>query len=190
MTSPLPEPIRAEYAVASIIEGELSRPGSFPKNVAGSVRRCLPCRCWLLIGRVSGCCITGAMTLSKRETPGARPVRNWPDTPEPDHNHQDLLLCRLRPPGPDGTWKELWRMSMGRGYCIQALTGLPVLVAHAARRGHFALHPMSSGIVEAFREELGGFETSRGTVRFQPYSPLPRDLVVRMVEAGILENGV
>jgi uncharacterized protein YdhG (YjbR/CyaY superfamily) len=65
-----------------------------------------------------------------------------------------------------------------------------VLVAYGARRGHCALYPMSSGIVEAFSEELGGFETSRGTIRFQPDNPLPRDLLVRMVEARVLENGV
>ncbi len=65
-----------------------------------------------------------------------------------------------------------------------------VLVAYAARQGHCAFYPMSSGIVEAFREELGGFETSKGTIRFQPDNPLPLDLVVRMVEARVLENGV
>ncbi len=62
-----------------------------------------------------------------------------------------------------------------------------VLMAFAARSGHLALYPMSGGIVTAFAAELAGFDTSKGTIRFQPGHPLPDELVRRIVEARMDE---
>ena len=63
-----------------------------------------------------------------------------------------------------------------------------VLVAYAARSGHLALYPMSGGIVAAFEADLAGFDTSKGTIHFQPDNPLPDGLVRRIVKARIEEN--
>ncbi len=65
--------------------------------------------------------------------------------------------------------------------------GRLVLVAFAARSGHLALYPMSGGIVSAFAGDLDGFDTSKGTIRFQPWNPLPDELVRRIVRARIEE---
>lgn len=55
------------------------------------------------------------------------------------------------------------------------------LVSYAAFRAHCSLFPMSSALIEAHRDELAGFATAKGTLRFTPDHPLPNDLVERMV---------
>jgi uncharacterized protein YdhG (YjbR/CyaY superfamily) len=67
------------------------------------------------------------------------------------------------------------------------LAGRP-LVAFGATGSHCAFYPMSSTIVERFKEELAGYSTSKGTIRFQPDRPLPATLVRKLVKARIAEN--
>ena len=55
------------------------------------------------------------------------------------------------------------------------------LVAYAAFKAHCSLFPMSSALIEAHRDELVGFVTAKGTLRFTPEHPLPNDLVERIV---------
>ncbi len=62
------------------------------------------------------------------------------------------------------------------------------LVALGATKSHCALYPMSGSAVADHRDALVGFETSKGTIRFQPEKPIPEDLVRRLVRARILEN--
>jgi uncharacterized protein YdhG (YjbR/CyaY superfamily) len=62
------------------------------------------------------------------------------------------------------------------------------LVAFGAAAKHCAFYPMSSTTVEAFKDELHGYETSKGTIRFQPDKPLPAALVRKLVKARIAEN--
>ena len=47
---------------------------------------------------------------------------------------------------------------------------------------------MSSSIVEAHTDELTGYDTSKGTIRFQADKPLPAALVRKLVKARIAEN--
>jgi len=63
-----------------------------------------------------------------------------------------------------------------------------VLVAFGARANHCAFYPMSSSTVVAHKDELKGYDTSTGTIRFQPDHPLPAALVRRLVKARIAEN--
>ena len=63
-----------------------------------------------------------------------------------------------------------------------------MLVAVGATANHCAFYPMSSTTVEAHRAELDGYDTSKGTIRFQPDDPLPAVLVRKMVKARIAEN--
>lgn len=62
------------------------------------------------------------------------------------------------------------------------------LVGFGATARHCALYLMSSTVVEAHQEELEGYDTSKGTIRFQPDKPLPADLVRMLVRARIAEN--
>ena len=55
------------------------------------------------------------------------------------------------------------------------------LVSYAAFRAHCSFFPMSSELIELHRDELAGFSTAKGTLRFTPAHPLPADLVARIV---------
>lgn len=63
-----------------------------------------------------------------------------------------------------------------------------LLVAFGATASHCAFYPMSSSTVKAHRNELRGYKTTTGTVRFPPDAPLPAALVRKMVNARIAEN--
>jgi uncharacterized protein YdhG (YjbR/CyaY superfamily) len=58
-----------------------------------------------------------------------------------------------------------------------------VLVWFAAAKGHCAFYP--GAVIEEFIEELKNFNTSKGTIRFQPEKPLPAALVRKLVRARI-----
>lgn len=62
-----------------------------------------------------------------------------------------------------------------------------VLVAFKAATNHCALHPMSSTTVAAHRADLVDYDTSPGTIRFQPSDPLPPRLIRKLVKARIAE---
>lgn len=68
------------------------------------------------------------------------------------------------------------------------LNGRP-LVAFRAATNHCAFHPMSGSTVEAHKDDLKGYDTSKGTIRFQADKPLPVALVRKLVKARIAENG-
>ena len=63
-----------------------------------------------------------------------------------------------------------------------------MLVAFGAAANHCAFYPMSASTVAAFKDELEDYETSKGTIRFQPEHPLPAALVRKLVKARIAEN--
>ena len=67
------------------------------------------------------------------------------------------------------------------------LEGKP-LVAFGAAAKHYALYPMSSRTIEAHKDELQGYETSKGAIRFPLDKPLPVGLVRTLVKARIAEN--
>ncbi len=62
------------------------------------------------------------------------------------------------------------------------------LVGFGAAANHCAFYPMSSHIVKEFKDELKNYDTSKGTIRFQPDKPLPAALVRKVVKARIAEN--
>lgn len=63
-----------------------------------------------------------------------------------------------------------------------------LLVAIGAAKTHCALYPMSGSLITAFADELRDYETSKGTIRFQPDQPLPVALVRKLVKARVAEN--
>jgi uncharacterized protein YdhG (YjbR/CyaY superfamily) len=60
------------------------------------------------------------------------------------------------------------------------------LVWIGAGAQHCALYP--GGIVAEYQDELEGYETSKGTIRFQPDHPLPAAFVRKLVKAKIAKN--
>lgn len=63
-----------------------------------------------------------------------------------------------------------------------------MLVCFAAARHHCALYPMSSRLIAEHAAELAEYDTSPGTIRFQPERPLPEALVRAIVTARLAEN--
>ena len=61
-----------------------------------------------------------------------------------------------------------------------------VLVYFAASANHCAFYP--GGMVNDFKDDLQSFETSKGTIRFQPERPIPASLVRRIVKARMAQN--
>jgi uncharacterized protein YdhG (YjbR/CyaY superfamily) len=67
------------------------------------------------------------------------------------------------------------------------LNGRP-LVYFGAWANHCAFYPGSSTLAKRFEDQLKGFETSKGTIRFTPDKPLSARLVKKLVKARIVEN--
>ncbi|HYU42807.1 MAG TPA: DUF1801 domain-containing protein [Vicinamibacteria bacterium] len=74
-------------------------------------------------------------------------------------------------------------------YGIAAFRQHGILVGFGATAKHCAFYLMSATTVEAHKEELKDYDTSKGTIRFQPDDPLPAALVRKLVKARIAENG-
>ncbi len=73
-------------------------------------------------------------------------------------------------------------------YQLPAFRYNGMLVGFGATAHHCAFYLMSGSTVEAHRDELAGYDTSKGTIRFQADQPLPADLVHKLVQARIAEN--
>ena len=74
-------------------------------------------------------------------------------------------------------------------YGVPAFRQNGPLVGYGATAKHCALYLMSGSTVAAHEEELRGYDTSKGTIRFTPERPLPEALVTRLVRARVAENG-
>jgi uncharacterized protein YdhG (YjbR/CyaY superfamily) len=72
------------------------------------------------------------------------------------------------------------------GICAFRLNGM--LVGFGATSKHCAFYLMSASIIGTHREDLAGYDTSKGTIRFQPDEPLPAALVKKLVKARLAEN--
>ena len=62
------------------------------------------------------------------------------------------------------------------------------LVAFAAAKHHCSFYVQSPAVMEAHAEELKGYDTAKGTIRFTPEKRLPGELVQKLVLARIAEN--
>ncbi|MGC1300644.1 MAG: DUF1801 domain-containing protein, partial [Alloacidobacterium sp.] len=62
-----------------------------------------------------------------------------------------------------------------------------VLVWYAAFSNHCSFFPTAS-VIEAFKDELTRFSTSKGTIQFPIDRPLPTALVKKMVKMRLMQN--
>ena len=62
-----------------------------------------------------------------------------------------------------------------------------MVVGFAAFKDHCSLFP-GSAVMDAHKEELKRYDTSKGTIRFPANKPLPAALVKKLVKARIKEN--
>lgn len=73
-------------------------------------------------------------------------------------------------------------------YQICAFRQNGMLVGFGATTSHCAFYLMSGTTVDAFKDELKGYDTSKGTIRFSADKPLPVALVKKLVKARLAEN--
>ena len=72
-------------------------------------------------------------------------------------------------------------------YGIPAFKHKGVLVWFAAFSNHCSLFPTAS-VIEAFKDELKGFSTSKGTIHFPTDKPVPTALIKKLVKARVAQN--
>jgi len=72
-------------------------------------------------------------------------------------------------------------------YQMPAFKQNGVLVYFAAFKNHIGFFPTGSG-VEAFKDKLGAYQTSKGTIKLPLDEPLPLDLVREIVRFRVKEN--
>jgi uncharacterized protein YdhG (YjbR/CyaY superfamily) len=68
-------------------------------------------------------------------------------------------------------------------FCLNGM-----LVGFGAAANYCSLYLYNGTTVKAFEKELRGFNTSKGTIRFQPDKPLPAALVRKLVKFRLAEN--
>ncbi len=72
-------------------------------------------------------------------------------------------------------------------YQMPAFAQQGILVYFSARKNYIGFYPTSSG-TEAFRQELSGYEYTKGTIKFRLDKPLPLDLITKIVKFRLDEN--
>ncbi len=61
------------------------------------------------------------------------------------------------------------------------------LVYFAAFKNHIGLYALPTGN-QAFAEELAGYKTGKGSIQFPLHTPMPLDLISRIVKFRVVEN--
>jgi uncharacterized protein YdhG (YjbR/CyaY superfamily) len=121
-------------------------------------------------------------------------MRAKPTTKRPKPTTIDEYLARV-PADQRSALEQLRRQIKaavpGAEECISY--GLPAFRYHGrmlawfgAAKNHCSFYP--GGIVQECQDELKQYETSKGTIRFQPDTPLTAGLVKKLLKARIAAN--
>lgn len=115
---------------------------------------------------------------------GTRTPRNVDEylagVPEPARSTLNKIRAVIRSAVPPEATETI-------SYGIPAFKHNGVLVWFAAFSDHCSLFPTAS-VVEAFKDELKDFSTSKGTIQFPTDKPLPAALVKKLVKARVTQN--
>ena len=76
----------------------------------------------------------------------------------------------------------------GLSYGMPAFRYKGALVSYAAFKNHCSLFPMQASLIDAMKDELKAYRTSKGTLQFPVDKPLPATLVKKIVKARVAEN--
>jgi uncharacterized protein YdhG (YjbR/CyaY superfamily) len=98
---------------------------------------------------------------------------------EPAHSTLKKIRAAIRSAVPPGTTEAI-------SYGIPAFKYKRMLVWFAAFSGHCSLFPTAS-VIRTFKNELKGYEISKGTIRFPVDKPLPAALLKKMVKARVAD---
>ena len=100
--------------------------------------------------------------------------------PEPARSTLSKVRRAIRTAVPAGTAEVI-------SYGMPAFKHNEVLVWYAAFSNHCSLFP-TGAVIEAFKKELKGFSTSKGTIQFSTDKPLPIALVKKLVKARVAQS--
>ncbi len=100
--------------------------------------------------------------------------------PEPARSTLNKIRAAIRSAVPPEATETI-------SYRIPAFKYKGVLVWFAAFLNHCSLFPTAS-VIEAFKNELKGFSTSKGTIHFPTDKPLPTALIKKLVKARVAQN--
>jgi uncharacterized protein YdhG (YjbR/CyaY superfamily) len=100
--------------------------------------------------------------------------------PEPSRSTLNELRAAIRSAAPPQATETI-------SYRIPAFKHKRVLVWFAAFSNHCSLFPTAS-VIEAFKNELKGFSTSKGTIHFPTDKPLPTALIKKLVKARVAQD--
>jgi uncharacterized protein YdhG (YjbR/CyaY superfamily) len=100
--------------------------------------------------------------------------------PEPARSTLNKVRAAIRMAVPPGTTETI-------SYGIPAFKHNGVLMWYAAFANHCSLFP-TGAVIEAFKNELKGFSTSKGTIQFSTDKPLPAALVKKLVKARVAQS--
>jgi uncharacterized protein YdhG (YjbR/CyaY superfamily) len=76
----------------------------------------------------------------------------------------------------------------GISYGIPMIKYKGALVGYGAFSDHCSFFPMNSSVIVEFKDELKGFQTSKGTIRFPVDKPLAATLVKMIVRVRVVQN--
>ncbi len=99
--------------------------------------------------------------------------------PEPARGTLNKMRAAIRSAAPREATETI-------SYGMPAFKHNRVLVWFAAFSDHCSLFP-TAAVIEAFKTELKGFSTSKGTIHFPTDRPLPAALVKKMVKARVAQ---
>jgi uncharacterized protein YdhG (YjbR/CyaY superfamily) len=99
--------------------------------------------------------------------------------PEPARSTLNKLRAAIRSAVPPEATETI-------SYRIPAFKYKGILLWFAAFSNHCSLFP-TAAVVEAFKDELKGFSTSKGTIHFPTDKPLPIALVKKLVKARVAQ---
>jgi uncharacterized protein YdhG (YjbR/CyaY superfamily) len=100
--------------------------------------------------------------------------------PEPARSTLQRMRTAIRSAVPAETTEAI-------SYGIPAFNYKGPLVWFAAFSNHCSFFPTAS-VIKAFKNELQGFKTSKGTIQFPVDKPLPAALVKKMVKERLAEK--
>ena len=100
--------------------------------------------------------------------------------PEPARGTLNKIRAAIRSAVPPDATETI-------SYGMPAFKYKGPLVWFAAFSNHCSLFPTAS-VIEAFKNDLKGFSTTKGTIHFPTNKPLPAALVKKLVKARVAQN--
>ena len=102
--------------------------------------------------------------------------------PEDRRAAMEGLRRTIRDAAPEATEVISYKMPAFKSH------GGQFLVSYDAFKRHYSLFPASDAVIRGLGDELTPYLAGKGTIRFAADTPLPLDLITRIVRIRVEEN--